>query len=68
MDHMAGNHYARACRPVPGRCFQMVYDEHGKPDRWPHRPIETGMLDLGDRWHRAKACFKHRASFASEVH
>jgi hypothetical protein len=47
---------------VPGRCFRMVYEEHGKPDQCPHRPIEAGMLKLGERWYRAEACFKHRAS------
>lgn len=60
MDHMAGQDYAAACHPEPGRCFRLVYDEQGKPTQCARRPIEAGMLKLGERWYQAEACFKHR--------
>jgi len=51
--------YAGAFRPVRGRCFRLVYDEHGKPTGCPQPVIASGYYLADGRWYQVDACGQH---------
>ena len=51
--------YAGACSSQrDDRCFRLVYDEHGKPERCTQPLTVTGWVKI-DRWYEVDACGEH---------
>lgn len=59
--------YAGALSVDRGRCHRFTYDEHGKPDNCPERPIATGWLEIGPKWYQVHSCSEHSGELKHRV-